>query len=180
MTIKAQARSKSKKSGATAEDRRVLEQAAREDGEGPPKSTQRSTKGPAAVLREQKAKIDEIHANSPPPPRMSTERHPASDAAEAAAKVLKEIGATPVPMTLDEICDVIGEDCHASNFASSALETLAGQVDALANVAEKEEVDPFEAFRLMRNVCERMRLASRVTAWLESETPLTSLPGVSP
>jgi hypothetical protein len=144
------------------------------------KKNSTAAKSPAQVLREQKAKIEEIHANGAPPPRMPTERHPASDAAEAAGKARGAIGALAVPITLDDVCGIIGVDCKAESFAASALECLAGQLVAMQTIGEQDSVDPYNAYRVIENVVGRMRLASRVTAWLESETPLTRLPEVSP
>lgn len=146
----------------------------------PPASTKRSTKAPAQVLREQKAVIEEALNSEPPPPPMPAGRHPASDAAEAMGKARDTIGGMQVPMTLSEICSMIGVNCSPERFAVTALESFAGQVDALSTLCEKEEIAPFQAFLLMRNVSQRIELASRVTAWLESEQPSDTLPEVQP
>lgn len=178
MTTKAQARSKSKKPTARrakAHDRRLLAKAERETDEGV-----KLDPGPAQQLRDAKAKLAEVYENALPVPRLSTERHPASDAAEAAGRIRGEISGLLVPMTLAQVCGVIGTDCKPERFAVTALECLAGQLEAMRTIAERDEVSPYDAFRVIENLTERMRLASRVTAFLESEQPLASLPEVQP
>jgi len=123
-------------------------------------------KTPAEVLREAKAQIDEIHANSPPPPRMSTERHPASDAAEAAGKARDAIASLQVPMTLGEVAEIIGAGCDPSEFPVSSVECLADQLDAISQMAEMGAEGGFERWKVVDNIVNRMRLASRVTAWM--------------
>lgn len=164
--------SKAAKVGTTAVDRRLLAQADRETAEG------KAAKAPAKVLRDAKARIDE--ANKVPIPKLPGQEHPATAAAREAGKARQEVGALVVPMTLAEICEVIGVNCQATDFASTALETLAGQVAAVQCIVERENVDPYEGYRLLANIAERMKLASRVTAWLEHESPLVSLPEVAP
>jgi len=144
------------------------------------KTQGKEAKAPAAVLREQKARIEEIHANSPPPPSMPTSRHPASDAAEAAEKARDVMGNLPVPMTLNEICALMGPDCKAEDFAASALKTLAGQLYAVAQFAESGLGGDggYEQWQVIENIVERMKCAGEVVTWLESET--TELPEVQP
>jgi len=129
---------------------------------------------PAAVLREQKAKIAE--AMKVAPPHLPGMRHPASDAAEAIGRATKTIGALTVPMTLAEVCDLVGTDVSPEDFASTALESIGDQIYTLATLTENDASN--ESWRLFRNLSERAKLAGRVTAWLEAEP--TELPEVKP
>jgi hypothetical protein len=133
---------------------------------------------PASTLRSAKARIKE--ASKVKVPTMPVGEHPATAAAAEAGKARREVGDLSVPITLSEICSVVGVDCHPERFAVTALECLAGQLGAMVSVAERENVDPYDAYRVMDNIAERMRLASRVTAWLESEEAMDSLPVVQP
>jgi hypothetical protein len=135
-------------------------------------------KAPAAVLREQTAKI--AKASKVSPPRMSTERHPATDAAEAAGKAVREIGDLQVPLTLREVCEIIGVDCKPERFAVTAFETLGGQLAVVTELTESTALVGYDAYRLTENVRHRLLLAGRVTAWLESETRVRRLPEVQP
>ena len=165
------------KSGTTATDRRVLEQATREDAEGAVAAL-RSVKAPAEVLREAKAEIAE--ANKVPIPAMPTGRHPASDAAARAGKARQALGDLAVPMTLNEIAGIIGVNVRATDFASTALDDLATQLDGVSIVAEADTGGCYDSWCVVENIVARMKLASRVTAWLEHESALASLPEVSP
>lgn len=152
-------------------DRKLLEQAERETAEGA---------GPAQALRDAKAKIDEIHANAPPIPRFSTHKHPAATAAEEVGKAKEKLAELIVPMTLGEVCEIIGVDCKPERFAVTAFETLGGQLEVVTELAESSEMGGYDAYRFTENLRRRMLLAGRVTAWLESEKPLASLPEVQP
>ncbi len=130
---------------------------------------------PAQVLREQKAVIEA--ASKVEPPRLSGVRHPASDAAEALGKARQRIGALQVPMTLATVCEIIGTDCSADNFASTSLSTLASQLDAVSGFAEKDTGGSYDCYTVVQNIVARMNLASEIVTWLESET--TELPEVT-
>jgi hypothetical protein len=148
---------------------------ARSNETNPPASTKRSVKaGPAAVIREQRTKIEEAYQVAPP--RASTERHPASDAAEAAGQARRRIGEIPVPMTLQEVCDVISYEIRADEFAPSAFAAIARDIEALSDLAEK--VEGFEGFALLQGLAARTRLAGDVAKWLDTE--LTEMPEVRP
>lgn len=144
------------------------------------KTEGKAAKAPAEALREAKQTIEEIRASAPPPPRPSTEEHPASVAAREVGKVREAIGDLVVPMTLAEVCEIIGVDCKPENFAVTAFETLGGQMEVVTELAESTEIGGYDAYRLTENIRQRMLLASRVTAWLESDETLSSLPEVQP
>jgi hypothetical protein len=124
-------------------------------------------KAPAQVLREQTAKIQEINASAPPPPPMSTERHPASDAAEAVGEARAAIRDLAVPVTLGEVCALIGTDVDPADFASTAFESIGDQISTLATLVETDA--SHDSWRLFRNLSERAKLAGRVAAWLAAE-----------
>jgi hypothetical protein len=133
-------------------------------------------KAPAEVLRDGKARAKAaIEA-----PVDTNARAKAAVAELAAAQ--EDMATLAVPMTLADVCGIISVDCKPDNFAVTALESLAGQVSALQCIVEKEEVDAYEGYRLLENLSERMRLAARVTSWLQSETreAAATLPGVAP
>lgn len=141
-----------------AHDRRLLAQAERETAEGSPKA-------PAAMVREGKARLKAA---------LGAEEHAQARAAMAELRV---------PMTLSDICEVIGRDCKPEKFSSTALETLAGQLDGLTTIADANEgVGTYDQWRVVDNVVARMRLAANVAAWLETETAeaATKLPEVQP
>lgn len=139
--------------------------------------TKNATEGkpatPAQVLRKQKAAIEE--ACKVAPPSMPTGRHPASDAAEAMGKAKKTIADMSIPMTLGEICKVMGVNCEPDNFAASALGDLAAQLYAVSHLAEVDrDHSRYEGWQVVENIVARMKLASEVVTWLESDT--TELP----
>lgn len=143
---------------ARAHDRRLLAQAERETSEGSPKA-------PANLVREGRARIN------------------AAPDAEEHAQARAAIADLRVPMTLSDICGVIGRDCKPESFSSTALETLAGQLDGLTAIADANEgLGTYDQWRVVDNVVARMRLAANVAAWLETETPeaATKLPEVHP
>lgn len=136
--------------------------------------------GPAAQLREAEAKLAEIRRTAVPPPRMPTERHPASDTAVAVGKVLESIQDMPVPMTLGKLCRVIGPNVDAQKFASTALMSLAIQLEGIESIAEQDNSGCYDRWCCVESIVDRMRLAANVTAWLESDEPMGSLPEVQP
>lgn len=156
---------------AKAHDARLLAKAERETREGlaPP--------SPAAVLKEAKAEAE------------AAMRMPIATNGQALASVERlarsndALAKLSVPMTLSEVCEVIGRDCKPEKFSSTALETLAGQLDGLTTIADANEgVGTYDQWRVVDNVVARMRLAANVAAWLESESPeaAAKLPQVQP
>ncbi len=133
----------------------------------------KAAKAPAEVLRNAKARIEE--ANKVPVPRLPGTEHPATEAARQAGKARGAIGAIPVPMTLNEICALMGPNCRAEDFASSAFETLAGQLYAVASLAESGGT--YDGWQVVENIVARMKCAGQVVTWLESET--SELPAVA-
>lgn len=129
------------------------------------KTQGKAAKAPAEVLREAKARIEE--ANKVPVPRLPGTEHPATEAARQAGKARGAIGAIPVPMTLNEICALMGPNCRAEDFASSAFETLAGQLYAVASLAESGGT--YDGWQVVENIVERMKCAGQVVTWLESD-----------
>jgi hypothetical protein len=97
---------------------------------------------------------------------MSTEEHPASVAAREAGELRKEIGALQVPMTLAEIAEIMGPNCNADDFPVSSIENLADQLDAVSDMAEVGAQGGYERWQVVDNIVSRMKLASRVTAWM--------------
>lgn len=86
----------------------------------------------------------------------------------------KEMDSILVPMSLAEVCRIMGDTCHPSDFMVSSMETLADQLDAISQFAENNVNASYETWQVVDNIVERMRLASRVTAWLlvgDNETP---------
>jgi hypothetical protein len=163
MTSKSRQVSARKNPGATranARDRRLLERAAEEDAEGcgEPSSTLRSIKAAAPAASAAEAEYSAFQRES------------------ARAKAL---GATNVPVTLRDICSLIAHDVKPERFAATALTELAAQMEIIAEAAEGSEFNGYEAWKFTQNLIKRMRLAGRVTAWLESGTP-TALPEVEP
>ena len=79
----------------------------------------------------------------------------------------------------EEICSLIAHDVKPERFAATALTELAAQMEVLAEAAEGSEFHGYEAWKFTQNLIKRMRLAGRVTAWLESGTP-AALPEVQP
>jgi hypothetical protein len=146
---------------ARAHDRRLLAKAEREAAEG-------TTKAPAELMSEGQERIKQALKSS-----SSGEYQQARDA----------LANISVPMTLSEICEVIGRDCKPERFGVTALESLAGQLDGLTSIAYTNEgTGTYDQWRVVDNVVARMRLAANVAAWLETETPeaATKLPNVQP
>lgn len=139
----------------TATDQRLLEQAAKEDAEG--------RQGPASTLRSIRARV--AAAKAVEEPRMS-------------AEVREEIAARPalgevrIPMTLNDVCALMGRDCQPDEFAATAFECLADQLDAVAQFAENGPTgnNGYEMWKVVNNIAERMRCAGEVATWLECET----------
>jgi hypothetical protein len=150
------------KSGVNATDRRILEQAVREDAEGAsaPESTVRGVAAPAAVLRNAKARMDAAVAM----PIATNAEAKAAVAAHAAAE--RDIAQLQVPMTLNEICQIMGSDCRADEFPVSSIDSLADQLDAISQMADVGCEGGYERWLVVDNIVSRMRLASRVTAWM--------------
>lgn len=140
------------------------------------KKNDTSKNSPAQVLREQKAKIEAVDASAPPPPPLSTVQHPASDAAEAVGEARAAIQDMTVPVTLGEVCALIGTDVDPTDFASTAFASIGDQIHTLATLVETDA--SHDSWRLFRNLSERAKLAGRVAAWLTAET--TELAEVQP
>ena len=128
-----------------------------------------AAKAPAAIINEAQAAIADNLAKPHGP-----------GVVEEFAAAKKRMADIPVPMTLGEICGVIGNDVHPELFASEALAAIADQVETTAVIIDAAPDFSGDAWRLFKNIAERAKLASRVTAWLESEQPLASLPEVMP
>lgn len=112
-------------------------------------------KAPADVIREAKAKID-----------ANLKKDHGPGVVEELAAANKEMGELAVPMTLNEICEIMGSDCRADEFPVSSIECLAGQLDAVSQMAEVGCQGGFERWCVVDNIVSRMKLASRVTAWM--------------
>lgn len=184
MATKAQSRPKSKKTTGprgTKHDRRLLEQAAGEDSEaGAPSSTLRSIKAAAPVEANSDQVADAIRLVA----RVAQEREEASKAEreeferEYARK--QAVADTKVPITLGQLCRLIAHDVTPDRFAATALTELAAQMEILADAAEDNEFNDYEAWKFTQNLIERMRLAGRVTAWLADGATSEALPKVAP
>lgn len=126
-----------------------------------------AAKAPAEVLREQQALIEEALTAPLPglPERGASE---ASKAAENFAAARRTLADMPVPITLGEICHVIGTDVDPERFATSALSAIADQINSTAVLVETDSSN--DSWRLFKNLSQRAELASRVAAWLEAET----------
>lgn len=126
----------------------------------------RKPRSPSSTMRSAKERIAE--ASKVPLPDLPSGRHPASDAAEEAGRARRSVGELPVPMTLSEICALMGVGCEPENFAPTAFESLAGQLEAAATFAENE--GSYDGWRVINNIAERMKCAGNVARWLETET----------
>ncbi len=139
------------------------------------KTQGKAAKAPAEVLREQRARIEE--ALKMPTPRLSDRRaNPlltkAVEDHAAAHQAMRDI---PVPMTLGEICEVIGSDVVPGEFGSSALRSIADQIKTTAVLVETEWSD--DSWRLFENLSARAELAGRVAGWLGSQTSTVATEG---
>lgn len=128
---------------------------------------------PQKRMKEAKAKLEELNATLPAP-AVDPKQYIAD--CEEMGTLRASIGEIPVPMTLNEICRLMGPECRAENFAASALDTLASQLYAVAGLAERD--GSYDGWQVVENIVDRMKCAGEVVTWLESET--TELPGVTP
>jgi hypothetical protein len=126
-----------------------------------------AAKAPAEVLREQQARIEEaLKAPLPGLPEQGASE--ASKAAADFAAARRALADMPVPMTLGEICEVIGQDVVPEEFGSSALRAIADQIKTTAVLTETDW--SADAWRLFGNISARAELAGRVAGWLAKET----------
>lgn len=85
-----------------------------------------------------------------------------------------------VPLPLGELCRIIGPDVDIGEFASTALMSLAIQLEGLRSIAAKDDGgSSYDQWCVITNIVDRMRLASRVGRWLETGKPQV-LPEVQP
>jgi hypothetical protein len=167
MTSKARSKSTNKKPGATAADRRVLAQAAREDAEG--KGPAAPLQTPAQIIREARDRARQAACYEGGTPE-SVEN---LEAAERDGDVL-------VPVTIRDVCRMVGVDCEPENFAPTALMELSKQLDSLSDLANENSNGGYENWKLVQNLAARAALAGRVAAWLDEPGPATELPEVTP
>lgn len=125
-----------------------------------------ATKAPAEIVREQRARIKEA-LKVPPPPLPEHAASEGSEAGEAFAAATRSLAEMSVPMTLGEICDIIGVDVQPESFATSALSAIADQINSTAVLVETDRSN--DSWRLFKNLSQRAELASRVAEWLAAE-----------
>ena len=136
-------------------------------------------KAPAKVLREQRAKLDE--ASRVPVPKPSTgPEHPATTAARDSGEARAVLGALVVPLTLGKLCRIIGPDVKPERFGSTALLSLAIQLEGIESIAEQDNTGMYDRWCCVENIVDRMRLAANVAEWLDSETHPSELREVEP
>jgi hypothetical protein len=86
-------------------------------------------------------------------------------AAAAARRLAQDV---PIPLTLGEACELIGRDLDPENFASSALESIADQIEITSVLVETDSSG--ESWRLFANLAERAKFASRIAKLLQADS----------
>lgn len=86
---------------------------------------------------------------------------------ERFAHALDRVEAIEVKLTLKEACGLIGSGVTATNFAATAFDVLAAEIDAMAYVTENND-SAEEGWILLQNLAQRARLAAKIERQLSA------------
>lgn len=90
-----------------------------------------------------------------------------------------KLGNVTIPITLGKLCRVIGPDVKPERFGTTALMSLAVQLEGIESIAQMENTGLYDRWCCVENIVARMRLAANVSEWLEQGQP-AEMPEVEP
>jgi hypothetical protein len=124
-----------------------------------------AAKAPAEVIREARQRASAALEM----PIETNDQVKASTAAHAAAR--KDVRDIQVPMTLGELCTVLGSNIGPEHFGASALASFADQLETIAVIVDSSPDHSSDAWRLFQNLAERASFASKIVTWMAEVQP---------
>lgn len=89
---------------------------------------------------------------------------------EAHAERLRAEADVPITLSLSDAAELVAHDIDIRNFAQSAFDALARDVDTLSDFAEQHVESSYEGWQLFQNLATRMRFAGTVVAQLRTRS----------